>query len=71
MPSAVRLLSTMICASAPASVMARALSYSQFVPGKTGISTRGRAVLTAGARRSASGALKVSMGMFSAGACVG
>ena len=36
--------------------MARAESYSQLVPGNTGISTRGRAQPTAGALRAASSA---------------
>ena len=47
--SAVRFRTTKIFASAPASSMARALSTSQLVPGKAGISTRGFAVRTAGA----------------------
>ena len=38
-------------ASAPASESARCVSYSQFVPGKTGMSAFGRACLTAGATR--------------------
>ena len=46
---AVRLFITKISASKPASQSAFALSYSQFVPGKTGISARGRAVFNAGA----------------------
>ena len=51
MPSAERFCSTRISGSAPASRTARALSYSQLVPGKAGISTRGRAHFTAGAGR--------------------
>ena len=41
--SGVRLLITSTCASAPARSKARAESYSQFVPGKTGMTTFGRA----------------------------
>ena len=51
MPSAVRLLMTMISASAPASRITLALSYSQLVPGKAGMSTLGRAHFTVGAAR--------------------
>ena len=51
MPSALRLLMTMISGSAPASRTALAESYSQLVPGKAGISTLGLATLTAGAFR--------------------
>ena len=43
--SRVRLRTTTICASIPASMQARAVSYSQLVPGNTGITTRGRAAL--------------------------
>ena len=60
MPSAVRLLITMIRASAPASRTALALSYSQLVPGKAGISTRGFAAFTAGAGQEEAGLEKVS-----------
>ena len=42
---------TSISGSAPARSRARAVSYSQFVPGKTGMSARGRADFTAGAGR--------------------
>ena len=52
---------TKISGSAPARSIARAESYSQFVPGNTGISTRGRAAFTAGARRAPS-ALYVTAG---------
>ena len=38
-------------ASAPASISARLVSYSQFVPGKTGMSALGRASLIAGETR--------------------
>ena len=38
-------------AAPPARSTARAVSYSQFVPGKTGMSAFGRACLTAGATR--------------------
>ena len=48
MPFAVMLLITSTSASAPARRIARAESISQFVPGKTGISTRGRAYLPFG-----------------------
>ena len=48
MPSAVRLLMTMIFVAAPASSIALAESYSQLVPGNTGMSTLGFAALTAG-----------------------
>ena len=51
MPSAERLLMTRISGSAPASRTALALSNSQLVPGKAGISTLGRAHWTAGATR--------------------
>ena len=61
----VRLLMTNTSGSAPARSMARAESYSQFVPGNTGISTRGFAVPTLGATR-------FSASYFSAGAsCAG
>ena len=53
--AAVRLRTTKISACAPARSKARAVSYSQFVPGNTGISTRGRATDTA-ARCGAAGA---------------
>ncbi len=43
-----RLRSTTICASAPARSKARAVSYSQLVPGKTGTTTLGRAMPTLG-----------------------
>ena len=46
MPAGVRLFSTSTTGSAPASRRALAVSYSQLVPGNTGISTRGRAVWT-------------------------
>ena len=50
--SALVKLQMMNCsASAPASSRARWVSYSQFVPGKTGIIAFGRAILTAGATR--------------------
>ena len=50
--SALVRLRTMNCsASAPASESARCVSYSQFVPGKTGMSAFGRTCLTAGATR--------------------
>ena len=49
MPSAERLLITIISGSAPASAMALAESNSQLVPGKAGISTLGFATFTAGA----------------------
>ena len=51
MASLLRLRTMKISGSAPASRTARALSYSQLVPGKAGISTRGRAHFTAGAGR--------------------
>ena len=47
----VRLLMTNTSGCAPARSMARAESYSQFVPGNTGISTRGLAAPTFGATR--------------------
>lgn len=53
-PSAVRLLTTKISARTPAASKAFAVSYSQFVPGNTGMSAVGRAVLTAADRRSPS-----------------
>ena len=37
----VRLRTTSVCVSAPARSQARAESYSQFVPGNTGMNTRG------------------------------
>ena len=43
--SGVRLLITKVSASAPAARKARALSYSQLLPGNTGMITRGRAIL--------------------------
>ena len=46
MSAAERLRTTKTSASAPARSKARAVSYSQLVPGKTGMSTRGRAVFT-------------------------
>ena len=46
-----RLRMTIIFGSAPARVRARAVSYSQFVPGNTGISTFGRATPIFGATR--------------------
>ena len=49
MSSLVRFRTTKISGSAPASRKARAESYSQFVPGKTGMSTFGFAVFTTGA----------------------
>ena len=49
MSRAVRLRMTSTSGTAPARAKARAVSYSQFVPGKTGISTRGRAILCVGA----------------------
>ena len=49
--SALRLFITNISGSAPASRMAFALSYSQLVPGKTGIKTLGFDVFTAGETR--------------------
>lgn len=48
MAAAVRLRSTRISGSAPASANALALSYSQLVPGNTGMSTFGFAVFRAG-----------------------
>ena len=51
MASALRLRMTKISGSPPASRTARALSISQLVPGKAGISTRGFATLMAGAGR--------------------
>jgi hypothetical protein len=47
----VRFRTTIISGSAPAFSKARAESYSQLVPGNTGMSTRGRAVFTAGTGR--------------------
>ena len=41
-----RLRTTMVSVSAPAIWKARSVSYSQFVPGNTGMSTRGRAIFT-------------------------
>ena len=46
MPAADRLLRTSTTGSPPASRTALALSYSQLVPGNTGISTRGLATWT-------------------------
>ena len=46
--SGVRLLITRISAAPPARSTARAVSYSQFVPGKTGMNASGLTVLTAG-----------------------
>ena len=60
MSEAVRFCTTKIFALAPASSMARAVSYSQLVPGKTGMSTWGLGQRTWGARRSVAGAEKVS-----------
>ena len=51
MPSAERLLTIRISGLAPASRTALALSYSQLVPGNTGISTLGSMQSTAGAGR--------------------
>ena len=51
MAAAVRFRITKISASAPASIMALAESYSQLVPGNTGIRTFGRAVFAAGQTR--------------------
>ena len=51
----VRLRITTVSASIPARRQARTLSYSQLVPGNTGMTTRGRAISpsnTAGERRS-------------------
>ena len=51
----VRLRMTTVSASIPARRQARTLSYSQLVPGNTGMTTRGRAISpsnTAGERRS-------------------
>ena len=48
-PPIMRLLTTKMSASAPAFSKALAVSYSQFVPGNTGISTFGFATLIAGA----------------------
>ena len=42
----VRLLTTKTSATAPARSKARAVSYSQLVPGKTGMTTRGRAIFS-------------------------
>ena len=47
----VRLFTTSTCGSAPARRKARAVSYSQLVPGNTGMTTLGRAAPTAGAAR--------------------
>ena len=47
-----RLRITTTSGSAPALMNARAVSYSQFVPGNTGISTRGLATFEAGRTRS-------------------
>ena len=49
MLSDVRFLITKSSVFAPASSSARAVSYSQFVPGNIGISTVGFALFTAGA----------------------
>ena len=49
--SGVRLLTTKTSAFAPARSKARAVSYSQLVPGNTGMTTRGRATWTAGVGR--------------------
>ena len=46
-----RLLMTKMSVVAPARSKARWVSYSQLVPGNTGISTRGDAAFTAGAGR--------------------
>lgn len=51
-PYAERLLITVIIGSAAAFATAFAESYSQFVPGKTGMRTRGLATLIDGAVRS-------------------
>ena len=48
MPVAVRFLMTRISGSAPALRIALAASYSQFVPGKTGMRTLGLAALMSG-----------------------
>ena len=50
-PSGLRLRTTSISGSAPARARARAVSYSQFVPGKTGMSACGRGVRVSGAGR--------------------
>ena len=61
-----------VSTSAPASSRARAVSYSQLVPGKTGIRALGRARRTLGPGRAAVfSAVKVSMGAGSAGTRVG
>ena len=52
--SGVRLLITRTLGSAPARRNARAVSYSQFVPGNTGMTTRGWATWIAGAGRETS-----------------
>ena len=44
-------LKTRMCESAPARLNARAMSYSQFVPGNTGTITRGFALLSLGVTR--------------------
>ena len=48
---ALRFLTTIICASAPARSNALAVSYSQLVPGNTGINTLGTAALIDGNAR--------------------
>ena len=50
-PWAVRLLITKTSGTAPAFSSARAVSYSQLVPGNTGISARGAAALAGGRTR--------------------
>ena len=44
--AAVKLRTIKVLASAPAASKARALSYSQLLPGKTGMNTRGLAIFT-------------------------
>ena len=68
--SGVRLRTTTVSASSPARRTARALSYSQLVPGNTGISTRGFAVPILGAARVNAGASRTGAGP-SAGTPVG
>ena len=59
--AAERLFSTRISGTRPARSTARALSYSQLVPGKTGISTLGAAQPVLGAQRVKAGASSTGM----------
>ena len=63
MSAGVRFLTTMTSARPPARSKARAVSYSQLVPGKTGINTLGRAAYTAPVRPARAVVKGTSQGM--------